>query len=64
MKPLLVLGIAGCRGLALWPALDGHAVMARPLVVIVAALARTLARPVGGKQIRPADTPIEQDAEN
>jgi hypothetical protein len=64
MKLLLVLGIAVSCGLAIWLALDGNAVMALPLVVIVAALVRTLVRSINGKQFRPADTPIEQDTEN
>ena len=64
MKLLLVLGIALCCGLAIWLALDGNAVMALPLVVIVAALVRTLVRSIKGRKFRPADTPIEQDTEN
>lgn len=64
MKLLLALGIAICCGLAVWLALDGNAVMALPLVVIVAALVRTLVRAVRGKQFRPAETRIEQDTEN
>lgn len=64
MKLLLVIGIAVSCGLAIWLALDGNAVMALPLVVVVAALVRTLVRVIKGKQFRPADTPISQDSEN
>jgi len=63
MKLLLVLGIAISCGLAIWLALDGNAVMALPLVIVVAALVRTLVRSLSGQQFRPADTPIEQDTE-
>ncbi len=63
MRLLLVLGIAISCGLAIWMALDGNAVMALPLVVVVAALVRTLVRSLSGQQFRPADTPIEQDTE-
>ena len=41
-----------------------RAVMALPLVIVVAALVRTLVRVIKGKQFRPADTPISQDSEN
>jgi hypothetical protein len=64
MKLLLVLGIVVSCGLAIWLALDGNAVMALPLVVIVGALVRTLARIINGKHFRPAETPIAQDSEN
>lgn len=64
MKLLLVLGIAVCCGLAIWLAQDGNAVMALPLVIIVAALVRTLVRSVSGRRFRPGETPIEQDTEN
>ncbi|CAM5769574.1 hypothetical protein [Bosea minatitlanensis] len=64
MKLLLLLGVAASCGLAVWLALDGNAVMALPLAVVVAALIRTLVRLVRGKQFRPADTPIRQDTES
>lgn len=64
MKLLLVIGIAVSCGLAIWLALDGNAVMALPLVIVVAALVRALVRVIKGKQFRPADTPIAQDSEN
>lgn len=63
MKLLLVPGIAVNCGLAISLALDGNAVMALPLVIVVAALVRTLVRSLSGQQFRPADTPIEQDTE-
>ena len=64
MKLLLVIGIAASCGVAIWLALDGNAVMALPLAVVVAALVRTLMRIINGKQFRPADTPIAQDSED
>ncbi len=64
IKLQLILGIAGSCGLALWLALDGNAVMALPLAVIVAALVRALVRSITGKQFPPAETPIEQETEN
>lgn len=64
MKLLFVLGIAVSCGLAIWLALDGNAVMALPLVIIVAALVRSLVRSINGKRFRAVDTPIEQDTEN
>ncbi|MGO4173754.1 hypothetical protein [Bosea sp. TAF32] len=35
-----------------------------PLVIVVAALVRTLVRIVNGKYFRPAETPIAQDSED
>ena len=64
MKLLLVIGVAVSCGLAIWLALDGNAVMALPLVIVVAALVRTLVRVIKGKQFRPADTRTTRDSEN
>jgi len=64
MKLVLVIGIAVSCGLAIWLALEGNAVMALPLVIVVAALVRTLVRIVNGKHFRPAETPIAQDSED
>lgn len=64
MKLLLVLGIVVSCGLAIWLALDGNAVIALPLVIVVAALVRTLVRVINGKHFRPAETPIAQDSED
>ncbi|MCO5092721.1 hypothetical protein [Bosea sp. (in: a-proteobacteria)] len=61
MKLLLALGIAASCGLAIWLALDGNAVIALPLVIVVGALVRALVRIVRGKHFRPAETPIAQD---
>ena len=64
MKLLLVLGIVVSCGLAIWLALEGNAVIALPLVIVVGALVRTLVRVINGKRFRPADTPIAQDTED
>lgn len=64
MKLLLVLGSVVSCGLAIWLALDGNAVMALPLVVIVGAFVRTLVHIISGKHFRPAETPIAQGSEN
>lgn len=64
MKLLLVLGSVVSCGLAIWLALDGNAVMALPLVVIVGAFVRTLVRIISGMHFRPAETPIAQVSEN
>ena len=48
MKLLLVLGSVVSCGLAIWLALDGNAVMALPLVVIVGAFVRTLVHIISG----------------
>ncbi|KRE08442.1 hypothetical protein ASE61_02275 [Bosea sp. Root670] len=64
MKPLLVLGIVVSCGLAIWLALEGNAVIALPLVIVVSALVRTLVRVINGKHFRPAETPIAQDSED
>ena len=61
MKLLLVLGIVVSCGLAIWLALDGNAVMALPLVIVVSARAGLGPRP---KHFRSAETPIAQDSEN
>lgn len=64
MKLLLVLGIVMSCGLAIWLALDGNAVIALPLVIIVGALVRTLVRVINGKHFRPAEAPIARDSED
>lgn len=64
MKLLLVLGIVMSCGLAIWLALDGNAVIALPLVIIVGALVRTLVRVINGKNFRPAEAPIARDSED
>lgn len=64
MKLLLVIATAVSCGLAMWLALDGNAVMALPLVVVVAALVWTLVRRANGKRFQPAETPIAQASED
>ncbi|AMJ59406.1 hypothetical protein [Bosea sp. PAMC 26642] len=60
------IAIIATSALALWLALTDSAIWALPLVIIIAALARTMVRSATGKAIRPADieprhTDVRQD---
>jgi hypothetical protein len=49
------LAIIGVSALAIWLALTDSAIWALPLVIVIAALTRTLVRKTTGTGIRPAD---------